>query len=162
MAAILGCSDSRVPVEILFDQGPGDLFVVRVAGNIASPTQIGSIEFAASILGTRLIVVLGHQECGAVEATLAQLRAPTPETPRHLQTIVETIRPAIEHLVNDVTEDAPDDVLERAIRSNVTMQTERLREDSPILHKLEIEEGLLIVGARYSLRTGEVEFFQMP
>jgi carbonic anhydrase len=76
MAAILGCSDSRVPAEIVFDQGPGDLFIVRVAGNIASPTQIGSIEFAASVLGTRLVVVLGHQECGAVEAALEQLRAP--------------------------------------------------------------------------------------
>lgn len=162
MAVILGCSDSRVPPEILFDLEPGDLFVVRVVGNVASSPQIGSIEYATSILGSRLVVVLGHQECGAVEATLAQLRAPHPDTSHHLQAIVETIRPAMKELGDIAARDVPEDLLERAIRANVTTQTRQLREGSPVLRRLEIEDQLLIVGALYCLRTGEVEFLETP
>ncbi len=158
MAVILGCSDSRVPPEILFDREPGDLFVVRVVGNVASSPQIGSIEYATAMLGSRLVVVLGHQECGAVEATLARLRAPIPDKSPHLQAIVETIRPAMTGLPACATPNVPEDLLEHAIRANVAMQTERLREGSSVLRRLEIEEQLLIVGAVYCLRSGEVEF----
>jgi carbonic anhydrase len=92
-AIILGCSDSRVPAEIVFDQGLGDLFVIRVAGNIVAPSQIGSVEFAAEALGTRLVVVLGHQQCGVILATLDQLRRPTANQSRNLRAIVERVRP---------------------------------------------------------------------
>src|SRR5271165_1072569 len=98
-AAILGCSDSRVPVEIVFDQGLGDLFVIRVAGNIVAPSQIGSVEFAAENFGTRLVVVLGHSSCGAIEATLDQLQRPIENQSRNLRSIVDLIRPSVEGLL---------------------------------------------------------------
>src|SRR5277367_2062075 len=98
-AAILGCSDSRVPVEIVFDQGLGDLFVIRVAGNIVAPSLIGSVEFAAEQFGTRLVVVLGHSRCGAIETTLEQLRRPVENQSRNLHSIVDFIRPAVQGLL---------------------------------------------------------------
>src|SRR6201994_3017723 len=98
-AAILGCSDSRVPVEIVFDQGLGDLFVIRVAGNIVAPSQIGSIEFAAEQFGTRLVVVLGHSNCGAIETTLQQLKRPKENQSRNLRSIVDLVRPSVESLL---------------------------------------------------------------
>jgi carbonic anhydrase len=160
MAAILGCSDSRVPAEIVFDQGPGDLFIVRVAGNIASPTQIGSIEFAASVLGTRLVVVLGHQECGAVEAALEQLRAPISDISPHLEEIVEHVRPALRGLSDPTGKGDPEALLQRAVHANVMTQTEKLRDASTILQRLEREQGLMIVSATYSLRDCEVDFWE--
>lgn len=158
MAAILGCSDSRVPAEIVFDQGPGDLFVVRVAGNIAAPTQIGSIEFAASVLDTSLIVVLGHEECGAVRASIEQLRNPVRGISPHLERVTELIFPAFGGITEPAAQEDDAVLLERATRANVVTQTERLRQESSILRRLEQADELLIVGAMYSVRTGGVEF----
>ncbi len=155
-AIILGCSDSRVPAEIVFDQGLGDLFVIRVAGNIVAPTQIGSIEFAAEQFGTRLVVVLGHSRCGAVLATLEQLRKPQEHRSVNLKTIVERIRPAIEPLVNTSDRQALE---QAAVRANIRNSTEQLRHGSPILEQLIRDGGLIIAGAEYSLETGEVDFF---
>ncbi len=156
-AIILGCSDSRVPAEIIFDQGPGDLFVVRVAGNIAQPSQIGSIEFAASKFGTRLVVVLGHTRCGAVEAAVEKPRGPSESS--NLDSIVDLIRPTIEALVADGQGDDPDCLMEKAVRANVEASVRRLRDSSEIISRLERDDGLVIAGAEYSLDTGLVEFF---
>jgi carbonic anhydrase len=154
-AAIVACSDSRAPVELLFDQGLGDLFVVRVAGNVAAPSQIGSIEFAAANLGARLIVVLGHSNCGAVDATLQNL-ANTGETfSPNLQSIVDNIRPALEPLV---AEKGAIDLAE-AVTANVRRSVSILHEASEILRGLVSSGDVRIVGAEYSLETGEVEFF---
>ncbi|MEJ2275289.1 MAG: carbonic anhydrase [Woeseiaceae bacterium] len=154
-AVILACSDSRVPVELVFDQGLGDLFVIRVAGNIVAPSQIGSIEYAASQLGTRLVVVLGHSNCGAVDATLAELtRAPDHRSP-NLQSIVDRIRPAVEPLL-----DAPDGpTLPQAVLANVRQSVAQLRHGSAILEELIATDGLAVVGAKYWIETGEVRFF---
>lgn len=157
-AIILGCSDARVPAEIVFDQGPGELFVIRVAGNIVAPSQLGSIEFAATRFGTRLVVVLGHSRCGAVEATLEAIQNPGEETSRSLRTIVSFIQPAIEPLLEPDGE-ASESVLARAVRANVAASVRRVRNDSPILSQLIETDGLNVVGAEYSLRTGRVEFF---
>jgi carbonic anhydrase len=154
-AVILACSDSRVPVELVFDQGLGDLFVIRVAGNIVAPSQIGSIEYAASQLGTRLVVVLGHSNCGAVDATLAELtRAPDHRSP-NLQSIVDRIRPAVEPLL-----DAPEGpTLPQAVLANVRQSVAQLRHGSAILEELIATDGLAVVGAKYWIETGEVRFF---
>lgn len=157
-AIILGCSDARVPAEIVFDQGPGELFVIRVAGNIVAPSQLGSIEFAATRFGTRLVVVLGHSRCGAVEATLEAIQNPGEETSRSLRTIVNFIQPAIEPLL-DPDGEAGGSVLARAVRANVAASVRRIHNDSPILRQLIETDGLYVVGAEYSLRTGRVEFF---
>ena len=144
-AIVLGCSDSRVPVEIVFDQGVGDLFVVRVAGNVAAPSQVGSIEFAAENFGTRLVVVLGHTGCGAVRATLESCERPTALSPG-LQDIVDRIRPSVE------SGDDP-------VRANIRASVKELQVGSQTLGRLVQREGLLIVGAEYSLETGVVDFF---
>ena len=157
-AIVLSCADSRVAPEVLFDTGLGELFVVRVAGNVANPSTIASIEYAVSQLGTKLVVVLGHEECGAVGATLQQLRLPVPNISPHLESIIEHVRPAFRGLTGPDAEDEDEGLLERAIRANVATQTDKLREASTILRKLEQDDGLLIVGALYSLRTGGVEF----
>jgi carbonic anhydrase len=158
-AIVLGCSDSRVPAELVFDQGFGDLFVIRVAGNIVAPSQIGSVEFAASRFGTRLVVVMGHSQCGAVRATLEEVlgRAPTPS--RNLQSIVERIRPAVETMLSrrDVSE--PDAVMQDAVRANVRAAVNHLRHGSALLEQLITDDGLLVVGAEYSLESGVVTFF---
>jgi len=161
-AIILGCSDSRVPAEIVFGQGVGDLFVIRVAGNIVAPSQIGSIEFAAEKFGTRLVVVLGHTKCGAVEATLEQLEQPTESRSPNLFAIVDRIRPAIEPLVDSSTIEEPEELLRRAVRCNIEASVEKLRHGSDILESLIETEDLLIVGAEYCLDTGEVDFFDIP
>ena len=158
-AIILGCSDARVPAEIVFDQGLGDLFVIRVAGNIVAPSQVGSVEFAAAAFGTRLVVVLGHSNCGAVHATLEQLARPSREQSRNLSSIVDRIRPAVEGLLE---RGAPRDreALERqAVRANIRMSANHLRHGSAVLEQLIREGGLLVVGAEYSLETGVVDFF---
>lgn len=158
-AIIVGCSDSRVPAEIIFDQGLGDLFVIRVAGNIVAPSQIGSVEFAATNFGTRLVVVLGHTGCGAIEATLEQLQAANENRSRNLRSIVEFIRPSVETLIQKGYGQDRDQLLEAAVRSNVQASSEQMRHGSEILEELEEHEGLLIVGAEYSLETGLVDFF---
>lgn len=159
-AIILGCSDSRVPAEIVFDQGLGDLFVIRIAGNIVAPSQIGSIEFAVETFGTSLVVVLGHTRCGAVAATLHEIRQPSASRSQHLSSIVERIRPAVEPLADMRTDLEHDQLLQRAIRSNVRMAVNQLRHGSAFLEELNDAGSLLIVGAEYSLESGEVDFFE--
>ncbi len=158
-AVILGCSDSRVPTEVVFDQGLGDLFVIRVAGNIVAPSQIGSIEFAAQKFATRLVVVLGHTHCGAVEATIDELLRPAEKQSRNIAAIVSRIRPSVMDLLErgDVTD--RDDLICRAVRENVRYSTNALRHGSDIIEELIGKDELMIVGAEYSLDTGIVEFF---
>ena len=158
-AIILGCSDSRVPAEIVFDQGLGDLFVIRVAGNIVAPSQIGSVEFAAERFHTRLVVVLGHSQCGAIEATLEQLQRPTENQSRNLHSIVDRVRPAVEGLLETGLRNDPEALLHQAVRSNVRASANQLRHGSEILEQLIHGNGLRVVGAEYSLETGIVEFF---
>jgi len=158
-AIILGCSDSRVPAEIVFDQGIGDLFVIRVAGNIVAPSLVGSVEFAADLFGTRLVVVLGHSMCGAVMATLDQLERPRESRSRNLSSIVDRIRPAVEGLMDTDARHDRDALIERAVRANIRASADHLRHGSQILEQLIREEGLLVVGAEYSLETGLVDFF---
>lgn len=158
-AIILGCSDSRVPAEIVFDQGLGDLFVIRVAGNIVAPSQVGSVEFAAAKFNTRLVVVLGHSECGAVLATLEELQRPMETQSPNLRAIVDRVRPSVEGLLETELRHDLDALVRRAVRANVSVSVEHLRHGSEILEQLIRDEGLLVVGAEYSLETGEVEFF---
>lgn len=159
-AIILGCSDARVPAEIIFDQGLGDLFVIRVAGNIVAPSQIGSVEFAAEAFHTRLVVVLGHSNCGAVQATLQQLARPWREQSRNLRSIVDRIRPAVEGLLDKSGPDQDARLLEPlAVRANIRMAADHLRHGSEVLEQLIQQDGLVVVGAEYSLETGVVEFF---
>lgn len=158
-AIILGCSDSRVPAEIVFDQGLGDLFVIRVAGNIVAPSQVGSVEFAAERFGTRLVVVLGHSSCSAVAVTLDELRRPSGDQSRNLRSIVDHVRPAVEPLLATPLRDQPDALIKQAVRSNISVAASHLRHGSEILELLILNDGLLVVGAEYSLETGVVEFF---
>lgn len=158
-AAILGCSDSRVPVEIVFDQGLGDLFVIRVAGNIVAPSQIGSVEFAAEQFGSRLVVVLGHSRCGAIETTLEQLRRPVENQSRNLRSIVDLVRPAIEGLLTTDLKHDHQALVHEAVRANIRASVRNLRHGSDIIENLIQNAGLRVVGAEYSLETGMVEFF---
>lgn len=158
-AVVLGCSDSRVPAEIVFDQGLGDLFVIRVAGNIVAPSQIGSVEYAAEQFGTRLVVVLGHTRCGAIEATLKELRRPTENQSRNLRFIVDRIRPAVEGLLETELTRDEDALARQAVRANIRVSANHLRHGSDVLERLILDDGLLVVGAEYSLETGAVEFF---
>jgi carbonic anhydrase len=159
-AVILGCSDSRVPAEIVFDQGLGDLFVIRVAGNIVAPSQIGSVEFAAARYRTRLVVVLGHSNCGAVIATLEELARPSRDQSKNLHSIVSRIQPAVESLVALRSAHDPDQLLREAVRANIEVSVDALRHGSDVLEGLIQTDGLLVVGAEYSLETGIVEFFE--
>ncbi|MEX2029650.1 MAG: carbonic anhydrase [Anaerolineales bacterium] len=159
-AIILGCSDSRVPAEIVFDQGLGDLFVIRVAGNIVAPSQVGSVEFAATRFGIRLVVVLGHSQCGAILATLDELQQPTAKQSRNLRSIVDRIRPSVERLLKTELGDDLDALVRHAVRANVGVSVDQLRHGSEVLEQLAQDAGLLVVGAEYSLETGVVEFFQ--
>ena len=158
-AILLGCSDSRVPAEIVFDQGLGDLFVIRVAGNIVAPSQIGSVEFAAGKFGTRLVVVLGHSRCGVVEATLEELQRPSANQSRNLHSIVDRVRPSVEALLaTDLRHDSSA-LIRDAVRANVRVSASQLRHGSELLESLISRDGLLVVGAEYSLESGVVEFF---
>jgi carbonic anhydrase len=159
-AAILGCSDSRVPVEIVFDQGLGDLFVIRVAGNIVAPSLIGSVEFAAEQFGTRLVVVLGHSRCGAIETTLEQLQRPVENQSRNLHSIVDFIRPGVEGLLATDLKHDHDALVHEACRANIRASVNHLRHGSDIIENLIQNAGLLVVGAEYSLETGVVDFFE--
>jgi carbonic anhydrase len=159
LAIVLGCSDARVPAEIVFDQGLGDLFVIRVAGNIVAPSQVGSVEFAAEAFGTRLVVVLGHSSCGAIHATLEQLRRPSQDQSRNLRSIVNRIRPAVEGLLDSGESLDPEALVRRAVRANIRMSADHLRHGSEVLEQAIERDGLLVVGAEYSLDSGVVEFF---
>ena len=162
-AIILGCSDARVPAEIVFNQGLGDLFVIRVAGNIVAPSQVGSVEFAAARFGTPLVVVLGHSYCGAVLATLKELQAPSRMQSRNLGSIVERVRPSVETLLQTELRHDLDKLVRYAVRANVRASVNQLRHGSSVLEQLIGDGQLLVVGAEYSLETGEVEFFEgMP
>ena len=159
-AIILGCSDSRVPAEIVFDQGLGDLFVIRVAGNIVAPSLVGSVEFAAERFGTRLVVVLGHSQCGAILATLEALQQPSENKSRNLQAIVDRVRPSVEGLLKGDRGQDMDALVARAVRANIRASAHHLRHGSPLLEQLIKEDGLLVAAAEYSLESGVVEFFE--
>lgn len=158
-AIILGCSDSRVPAEIVFDQGLGDLFVIRVAGNVVAPSQIGSVEFAAERFGTRLVVVLGHSMCGAIIATIEELERPTELRSPNLRSIVDRVRPAVEGLFEAGLANDRDALVRHAVRANIRASVDHLRHGSEILERLIDKDDLLVVGAEYSLETGVVDFF---
>jgi carbonic anhydrase len=158
-AIILGCSDSRVPAELVFDQSFGDLFVIRVAGNIVAPSQVGSVEFAASRFGTRLVVVMGHSQCGAITATLEELQGRATSQSRNLRSIVDRVRPSVETVLNGGRDREPDALLRDAVRANVRASVNHLQHGSELLERL-IPEGLVVVGAEYSLETGVVDFFE--
>jgi carbonic anhydrase len=161
-AIILGCSDSRVPAEIVFDQGLGDLFVIRVAGNIVAPSQVGSVEFAAARFGSPLVVVLGHSQCGAILATLEELQRPTENQSTNLKSIVDRVRPSVETLLATDSRHDLDSLVEQAVRANIRASANHLRHGSALLEQLIQNDGLLVVGAEYSLETGVVDFFDIP
>lgn len=161
-AIILGCSDSRVPAEIVFDQGLGDLFVIRVAGNIVAPSLVGSVEFAAERFATRLVVVLGHTSCGAVLATIEELARPSEKQSPNLRTIVDRVRPAVEGLMQTPLRHDPAALVREAVRANIRASVRQLRHGSEILEGLIRNDGLLVVAAEYSLETGVVDFFDAP
>jgi len=158
-AIVLGCSDSRVPAELVFDQGLGDLFVIRVAGNIVAPSQVGSVEFAATRFGTRLVVVMGHSRCGAVMATLEEVLGRTPHHSTNLRSIVDRVRPSIETMISGRETQDLDALMHDAVRANVRAATDHLRHGSKLLERLIRKDGLAVVGAEYSLESGIVTFF---
>jgi carbonic anhydrase len=157
-AIVLGCSDSRVPAELVFDLGFGDLFVIRVAGNIVAPSQVGSVEFAAARFGTPLVVVMGHTQCGAITATLEELAGQATQS-RNLQSIVDRVRPSVESVIAVGGNLDPATLVREAVRANVRASADHLRHGSEILERLIRDGGLLVVGAEYSLETGMVDFF---
>ena len=159
-AIILGCSDSRVPAELVFDQGFGDLFVIRVAGNIVAPSQVGSVEFAASRFGTRLVVVLGHSGCGAIVATLEEVTGRATSESRNLRSIVDRVRPSVETLLAGRRDRDPEALIRDAVRANVRVSVNHLRHGSALLEQLSRTAGLKVIGAEYSLETGVVTFFE--
>jgi carbonic anhydrase len=161
-AIVLGCSDSRVPAEIVFDQGLGDLFVIRVAGNIVAPSQIGSVEFAASRFGTPLVVVLGHTQCGAILATLEELQQAVGHQSQNLRSIVDRVRPSVEILFRTELRHDPGALVHHAVRANVIASVNHLRHGSALLEQMIDRGDLLVVGAEYSLETGVVEFLESP
>jgi carbonic anhydrase len=158
-AIILGCSDARVPAEIVFDQGLGDLFVIRVAGNIVAPSQVGSVEFAAEAFGTCLVVVLGHSNCGAILATIDQLHRPAESRSRNLAAIVDRVRPSIEEVLSHENEMTAAELVEQSVRANIRASVNHLRHGSDVLENLVQQNGLRVVGAEYSIETGLVDFF---
>ena len=158
-AIILGCSDSRVPAELVFDQGLGDLFIVRVAGNIVAPSQVGSVEFAAERSGIHLVVVLGHSRCNAILATVEELGRPTADQSPNLRTIVDRVRPSVEPLMAPELGLSREVLVRHAVRANIRASVNHLRHGSELLEKLIDRNGLVVVGAEYSLETGMVDFF---
>jgi carbonic anhydrase len=158
-AIVLGCSDARAPAELIFDQGLGDLFVIRVAGNVVSPSQVGSVEFAAEHFGTRLVVVMGHSRCGAIEATLDSMDGTGGPTSTNVMSIVQRVRPAIQ-TVREVGPDLDREaVLRKAVRANARISVEHLRHGSAVLEELIQRDGLAVVGGEYDVESGRVDFF---
>jgi carbonic anhydrase len=158
-AIVLGCSDSRVPAELVFDQGFGELFVIRVAGNIVAPSQVGSVEFAAARFGTRLVVVMGHSQCGAVTAAVEEVLGRTSNESRNLRSIVDRVRPSVETVVSARANQDVDVLIRDAVRANVRASVDHLRHGSQLLEALIQRDGLSVVGAEYSLESGVVTFF---
>jgi carbonic anhydrase len=158
-AIVLGCSDSRVPAEMVFDQGLGELFVIRVAGNIVAPSQIGSVEFAAERFGTRLVIVLGHSKCGAIQATVEELERPSGMRSPNLRSIVDRVRPSVEELLKTDLRSNREALLHHAGRANIRASAAHLRHGSQMIEEMIARNGLLVVGAEYSLETGVVDFF---
>jgi carbonic anhydrase len=160
-AIILSCSDSRVPSELVFDQGLGDLFVIRVAGNVVAPSLVGSVEFAAATFGTRLVLVMGHSRCGAITATLNLIQHRVGVASENIRDIVDRCRPAVESVVHAAGPGVePERLMHEAVRANVRQSCAHLRHGSRLLERLIQEEGMRIVGAEYSLETGQVDFFE--
>ena len=157
-AIVLGCSDSRVPAELVFDQGFGDLFVIRVAGNIVAPSQVGSVEFAAAKFDTKLVVVMGHSQCGAITATVEELLDGATSASRNLQSIVNRVRPSVETLISTGRSMDRSTLIHEAVRANVRASVDHLRHGSELLEDLIRKNGVLVVGAEYSLETGVVSF----
>jgi carbonic anhydrase len=160
-AIVLGCSDSRAPAEIVFDQGLGDLFVIRVAGNIVASSQVGSVEFAAERFGTRLVVVMGHTGCGAIEAAIESITGENTVS-RNQLSIVSRVRPSIEGLVATELARDPSRLRREAVRANVRASVDHLRHGSAIIERLAVDDGLLVVGAELDLESGEVCFLDQP
>src|SRR5690348_15897004 len=158
-AIILGWYDSRVPAEIVFDQGLGDVLVIRAAGNIVAASQVGSVEFAAARYSTRLMVVLGHSQCGAILATLEELQQPRASQSPNLRSIVDRVRPSVEGLLATSLRDDPAELVRQSVRANIRASADHLRHGSAVLERLIARDGLLVVGAEYSLETGTVSFF---
>jgi carbonic anhydrase len=158
-AIVLGCSDSRVPAELVFDQGFGDLFVIRVAGNIVAPSQVGSVEFAAARFATRLVVVMGHSQCGAIAATVEDLMGRAPPQSRNLRSIVDRVRPSVVSLLGSPSAPDIESLMREAVRANVRASVDHLRHGSELLEQLIRDEGVRVVGAEYSLESGVVTFF---
>ena len=158
-AVIYSCSDSRVPAEIVFDQGLGDLFVIRVAGNVVAPSLVGSVEFAAAHFATPLVVVMGHTQCGAILATVEELEQPAEERSPNLHSIVDRVRPSVETLLATSLRHDRAGLIRESVRANVRASAAHLRHGSEILERLIDTRGLRIVGAEYSLETGVVDFF---
>jgi len=159
-AIILSCSDARVPAEIVFNQGLGDLFVIRVAGNIVAPSQVGSVEYAAALFGTPLVVVMGHSQCGAIVATLDEIQQPTESQSRNLRSIVDRVRPSVEVLLRTELRKDREALVEQAVRANVLASVNHLRHGSEVLEQLIMKQQFRVVGAVYSLTTGVVDFFE--
>jgi len=159
-AIILGCSDSRVPAELIFDQGFGDLFVIRVAGNIVAPSQVGSVEFAASKFGTKLVVVMGHSGCGAITAAVEELLDGATTESRNLRSIVDRVRPSVEAVIGGRRDVDRKTLIRESVIANVKASVDHLRHGSELLEKLIHSDGLAIVGAKYSLDTGIVTFLE--
>lgn len=162
-AIILSCSDSRAPAEFVFDQGLGDLFVIRVAGNVVAPSLIGSIEFAASTTQARLVVVMGHTKCGAIRATFDAVVKKKWVISENIHDIVERIRPHIQRLVaREKGAYLDDDILQHAVRANVLASADHLRHGSRFLEEMVLANQLMIVGAEYDIDSGIVDFFDLP
>jgi len=161
-ATILTCSDSRVPVELLFDQGLGDLFVIRVAGNVVAPSLIGSVEYAAEVLGTQLVIVMGHSRCGAVKATIDVVRGVSSVPSDNIGDIVERIRPGIATVLSNAGEHSPAEVLDSAIGANVRHSVKGLRVGSPLVQQRISEGRLIVLGATYDIGSGRVTFLDVP
>lgn len=159
-AVVLGCSDSRAPAEILFDIGLGDLFVIRVAGNIVAPSGVGSIEFAVESYGTPLVVVLGHTNCGAIDATLNALQHPEAIHSYNLTSIVSRIRPSLETLMETDLVNNPEELAKVAVRANIRASVSQIRYSSPMLEQRLQSGQLKVVGAQYNLQSGKVDFFE--
>jgi carbonic anhydrase len=157
-AIILGCSDARVPAELIFDQGFGDLFVIRVAGNIVAPSQVGSVEFAAAKFGIKLVVVMGHSQCGAITAAVEELLDGAKPESRNLRSIVDRVMPSVKGVIAVGGNADRTTLIREAVRANVRASVDHLRHGSALLEKLTQEEGLVIVGAKYSLDSGVVTF----
>lgn len=159
-AIILGCSDSRVPAELVFDQGLGDLFVIRVAGNVANPSNVGSAEFSAQNFGTRLVVVLGHSNCSAVEATIDTIEKGAEVESPNLRSIVDAIRPGVEPLMQTEHRNDRNKLSSAAVKANIQTSVAELKRGPGVLDHLIRTDGLVVIGAEYSLQTSEVEFFE--